>query len=215
MTNTQQQSAPPELAPSAWERRLQQAVIVVARLGLGVLFLTQLAWKIPPSFGCDADYAFTTADASGTLQRTNGLCDWIGLESVYAQRDRTILAIPINPIAQLNGAFIDTIVKPNIRWFGYLIFLSEALIAVSMLLGVVSRLGALVAIGISAQLMVGLAGIPIPFEWEWSYLLMVLLSILLFGLAPGRIVGLDAMLRPRLAHAAVRNRLARMIWWFT
>ena len=37
----------------------------------------------------------------------------------------------------------------------------------------------------STQLMLGLAGIPDPFEWEWSYQLMVLLSIIVFGLAPG------------------------------
>ena len=62
----------------------------------------------------------------------------------------------------------------------------------------------------SAQLLIGLANIPNPFEWEWSYLLMVLLSILLFGLAPGRILGLDALLRPRLSAAAAHgNRLAR------
>ncbi len=203
------------LTPSGWERRLQQVVIVLARLGLGVLFLTQLGWKIPPSFGCGADYMFTRADTSGILQRTSGLCDWIGIESVYAQRDRTILTVPIGPIARLNGLFIDLIVKPNIRWFGYLIFASEALIAITMLLGLFSRLGALVAIGLSAQLMIGLAGIPIPPEWEWSYLLMVLLSILLFGLAPGRIFGLDSILRPRFAGAAARNRLARALWWFT
>ena len=198
------------LATSPWEKRLQQAVIVLARLGLGLLFLTQLSWKSPPTFGCGADFAFTTADASGNLQRTRGLCDWIGVESVYATRDRTILGVNIRPIAQLNGAFIDTIVKPNIRWFGYVIFGTEALIAAAMFLGLFSRLGALMAIGMSAQLMIGLANIPNPPEWEWSYILMVLLSILMFGLTPGRILGLDALLRPRLGAAAARgNRLAR------
>jgi hypothetical protein len=79
-----------------------------------------------------------------------------------------------------------------------------------MVLGLLSRLGALVAIGMSAQLLVGLAGIPNPYEWEWSYILMVLLSILMFGLLPGRILGLDALLRPRLAAAAAHgNRAAR------
>jgi hypothetical protein len=198
------------LATSRWEKWLQQAVIVLARLGLGLLFLTQLSWKAPPTFGCGADFAFTTADTSGNLRRTRGLCDWIGVESVYATRDRAVLGINIRPIAQLNGAFIDTIVKPNIRWFGYLIYGAEAFIAAAMFLGLFSRFGALVAIGMSAQLLVGLANIPNPFEWEWSYILMVLLSILMFGLAPGRILGLDAFLRPRLGTAAARgSRLAR------
>jgi len=207
-------SAP--LATSRWEKRLQQAVIVLARFGLGLLFLTQLSWKSPPTFGCGADFAFTTADTSGNLRRTRGLCDWIGVESVYATRDRAVLGINIRPIAQLNGAFIDTIVKPNIRWFGYLIFGAEAFIAATMFLGLFSRLGALVAIGMSAQLLIGLANIPNPFEWEWSYILMVLLSILMFGLAPGRILGLDALLRPRLGVAAARgSRLARAVLLLT
>jgi hypothetical protein len=209
-------AASTSLATSPWERRLQQAVIVLARLGLGLLFLTQLSWKAPPTFGCGADFAFTTADASGNLRRTRGLCDWIGIESAYATRDRAVLGINIRPIAQLNGAFIDRIVKPNIRWFGYLIFASEAFIAAAMFLGLFSRLGALVAIGMSAQLLIGLANIPNPFEWEWSYILMVLLSILMFGLAPGRILGLDALLRPRLIAAAAHgNRLARAVLLLT
>ncbi len=209
-------AAAASLATSPWEKRLQQAVIVLARFGLGLLFLTQLSWKLPPTFGCGSDFAFTTVDTSGNLRRTRGLCDWIGVESVYATRDRAVLGINIRPIAQLNGAFIDTIVKPNIRWFGYLIFGAEAFIAVAMFLGLFSRLGALVAIGMSAQLLVGLANIPNPFEWEWSYILMVLLSILMFGLAPGRILGLDAFLRPRLGAAAARgSRLARAVLLLT
>src|SRR5690242_16529673 len=93
---------------SRWEQRLQQAVIVLGRLGLGLLFLTQLGSKLPPTFGCGSNFAFTTADASGNLQRTQGLCDWIGVESVYANRDRPVLGVNIRPLAQLNGVFIDS-----------------------------------------------------------------------------------------------------------
>jgi hypothetical protein len=74
-----------------------------------------------------------------------------------------------------------------------------------------SRLGALVALGMSGQLLTGLAGIPNPMVWEWSYIQMVLLSILMFGLGPGRIFGLDALMRPRLIVAAERgSRVARL-----
>jgi hypothetical protein len=196
---------------SRWEQRLQEAVIVLGRLGLGLLFLTQLNSKLPPTFRCGSNFAFTTADASGNLQRTQGLCDWIGVESVYANRDRLVLGVNIRPLAQLNGVFIDSVVKPNIRWFGYLIFGTEAFIATTMILGLFSRLGALVALGMSGQLLTGLAGIPNPVVWEWSYIQMVLLSILMFGLAPGRIFGLDALMRPRLLVAAEhRSRVARL-----
>jgi thiosulfate dehydrogenase (quinone) large subunit len=211
MSATPTAVAPPEVAISPWERRLQRVVIVLGRLGLGLLFLTQLGWKLPPTFGCGADFAFASADASGNLRRAEGLCDWIGIESVYATRDRPVLGVNIRPLAQLNGIFIDSVVKPNIRWFGYLIFGAEAFIAATMFLGLFSRLGALVAIGMSMQLLVGLAGIPNPYEWEWSYILMVLLSVLMFGLAPGRILGLDALLRPRLAARDSRAARAALL----
>jgi hypothetical protein len=58
---------------------------------------------------------------------------------------------------------------------------------------------------------IGLAGISTPYEWEWAYLTILLLSIVLFGLAPGRFFGLDVPLRPRLCMAADQgNRLARL-----
>ena len=65
--------------------RLRQVLLVVARLGLAYLFFSQLFWKLPPSFGCPADFSFTTdsLDENGRLrlQRTTGLCDWIGVEN--------------------------------------------------------------------------------------------------------------------------------------
>ena len=77
-------------------------------------------------------------------------------------------------------------------------------------------LGGLVAIGISGQLMIGLAGIPNPYEWEWSYNLMVILSLVVFALAPGAILGLDALIKPRLEAASNKgNRLARFLLYLT
>jgi uncharacterized membrane protein YphA (DoxX/SURF4 family) len=212
----------------SWEDRLQKAVLVIARLALAYLFFTQLFWKFPPSFGCPPDFAFTTADASGRLQRTSGLCDWIGVESVWSSRPRPFfvadmhsiggptLSVDLGFLAGVNGAFIDGFVKPNIRWFGFVVWGMEAFIFATLLLGLFSRLGALVALAQSGQLWIGLAGISTPAEWEWSYNLMVVLSLLLLGFAAGRIVGVDAWLRPRLQAASERgNWLARLLFLFT
>lgn len=206
-----------------WERRLQQVALVLLRVGLAYLFFTQLWWKAPPNFGCPADFRFTTGTPQ-QLQRSGGLCDWIGIEAVYATQPRPFfvanldnrgapeIALDLGWAARLNGTFIENVVKPNIAWFGYIIFASEALIFGSLLLGLFSRVGALVAIGITAQLMIGLGGINNPYEWEWAYNNMVLLAILAFAFAPGRILGLDTLLRPRLLAAAGRgSRLARLL----
>lgn len=215
----------------AWEENLKKAVIVIGRLALAYLFFTQLFWKMPPTFGCPADFAFTTGTIEGgrvQLQRTGGLCDWIGIEAVWSTQPRPFfvanldnrggpeIAINLGWAARLNGLFIENVVMPNIRWFGWVIWGSEAFIFVSLLLGLFSRLGGLVAIGISSQLMIGLAGISTPYEWEWSYNLMVVLSVLMFGLVPGRVLGVDAWLRPRLqATAAQGKRLAGWLLWLT
>ncbi len=214
-----------------WEKTLQNVLVVVGRLALGYLFLTQLFWKMPPTFGCPPDFAFTTGTVNNgqvRLQRTSGLCDWIGVESAWASQPRPILvanvdnqgapefAVDIGLLARGNGAFIDNFVKPNIRWFGYAIWGMEALIAVSMILGLFGRLGGLVAIAQSAQLWVGLAGIGNPFEWEWTYNMILALSLVMFAIAPGRVFGLDTLIRPRLLAAAEKgNKAAGLLSWLT
>ena len=116
----------------------------------------------------------------------------------------------IAPLARLNGWLINVFFQPAIRFTGWLVFLAEAWVVVSLFLGLFSRLGGLVSLGVSAQLMVGLAGISNPPEWEWSYILLVVLSLLMLAFAPGRVFGLDALLRPRLATAAGGGR--RLAW---
>ena len=210
-----------------WEARLQKAALIIARLTLAYLFFTQLWWKTPPGFGCPADFAFTTGSVSDSrlqLQRTSGLCDWIGIESVWARLPRLILvsnldnrgdpeiAIDIGFIARLNGTFIDGFVKPNIQWFGYSVWGMEAFIFLSLFFGLFSRLGGLVALVQGAQLTIGLAGIGNPVEWEWSYNWLVPLALVMIAFAPGRYLGLDALIRPRLLTAAEKgNRIARAL----
>jgi uncharacterized membrane protein YphA (DoxX/SURF4 family) len=218
-----------------WEQRLRRTALVIARVGLAYLFFTQLFWKMPPDFGCPSDYAFTTGsvDESGRLrlQRTSGLCDWIGVENVWADQPRPFfvanidnqgapeISIDLGWAAKLNNLFLENIAMPNIRWFGWFIWGGEAFIFVSLLLGFFSRLGGLTAVAMSGQLMIGLAGISNPYEWEWSYNLMVLLSLLMFAFAPGRVFGVDTWLRPRLRTAAEGDdragRIAHVLLWLT
>jgi hypothetical protein len=202
-------------------------MVVLGRLALGYVFFTQLWWKVPPSFGCPADFQVTTGSVQ-RLQRTSGLCDWIGIESVWATAPHPVLvadlkpvggptlSIDVGPLARLNGLFLDSVAIPNIRWFGYVVWAMEAFIFASLFFGVFSRLGALVALAQSLQLWVGLAGISNPFEWEWSYNWMPVLALMLLALAPGRTLGVDAWLRPRLQRAAERgNRAAAGLLWLT
>jgi uncharacterized membrane protein YphA (DoxX/SURF4 family) len=204
---------------------LYKICMPIARLGLAYLFFTQLFWKLPPSFGCGADFAFPKPaeqnywDANGS----SGLCYWMGLESVFALQPRQVLvadmrpaglpaiSVSITPLARLNAVLLDNLIIPQIRVFGWLVWLAEFWIFLSMLLGIFTRLGALVSIGISLQLYIGLANIPRPFEWEWSYGTIVLLSIAMLGAAAGRTFGVDGWLRRKLAGPAEGgNKLAKI-----
>jgi len=210
---------------AGWEERLRKAVIVIARLGLAYLFFTQLFWKLPPSFGCGADFAFPKPAEQNHWEAngSSGLCFWMGLESIYASEPRQVLvadmrpaglpniSINITPLAKFNAILLDNLFIPQIRLFGWLIWLAEFWVFLSMLLGLFTRLGALVSLGLSLQLYVGLANIPRPFEWEWSYGAIILLSIAMLGAGAGRILGVDAWLRRKLAGPAESgNRLAKI-----
>ncbi len=200
---------------SRLERSITVLAIAIASIGLGYLFFTQLWWKLPPDFGCRNDFT------------RGGLCFFLGHSveeaeasdkllkaDIFGSRPGPEISVPIGWATQLNAWFIENVVQPNIRLFGYVVWGTEAWIFLSMCLGFFSRLGALAAIGMSTQLMIGLA--HAPNEWEWSYILMLLLSIAMFGLAPGRYFGLDRLLRPRLKVLSARgNRVGRLLLLFT
>jgi hypothetical protein len=162
------------------------------------------------------------------LQRTSGLCDWMGVEQVYSTQPRPLLvanldnrgapeiAVNIAPLARLNGILLESVFMPTIRVTGWLLWLAEAAIVVLLFLGLFSRLGGLLAVAVSAQLMIGLSGIPNPYEWEWAYNTIFVLALVLFAFAPGRVFGVDAWLRPRLLAAKQRgSRFARLLAWLT
>ncbi len=204
---------------------LYRVCMVIARLVLGYLFFTQLFWKLPPSFGCRDNYAFPKPAEQNYFDSNNssGLCYWMGLESVYASQPRRVLiadmrsagwadfGVDISPLSKLNGALLDNLFIPYIQVFGWLVFLAELWVFLSMTLGLFTRLGALAALGISLQLYIGLANVPRPFEWEWTYGIIVGLSIAMLGAAAGRTLGVDGWLRKKLAGPAERgNRLAKL-----
>jgi len=203
------------------EKMIYRIGMVIVRMGLAYLFFTQLWWKLPPTFGCSNNYAFPKATAGNNydVNGSSGLCYWMGLESINASQPRPVLvadmragglpaiSVDIAPLARMNGLLLDNVFIPNIRIFGWLVWLSEFTIFLTMLLGLFTRFGGLVAIGISLQLYVGLANIPRPFEWEWSYGAMVLLSIAMFAVTPGRYFGFDAVLRKFVNRPAIRGKL--------
>ncbi|MGE5850139.1 MAG: hypothetical protein ACM362_08435, partial [Candidatus Methylomirabilota bacterium] len=107
----------------------------ILRMLYGLLWLQQVTWKVPPDFG---------------LARKDGLYYWTAEMVKYS-------FLPPHKI------FVESVVLPNFLLFAWLTFLTELFIGVSHLLGIVGRLGALLALAMSANLLVGLARHPA--EW--------------------------------------------------
>lgn len=207
-------------APMAGARlgRGSQVGLGIVRIVIGLLWLSQLFWKLPPTFGCPTPYAFSTK-----TQFTSGLCDWTGREAAYAGNLHVLnidlhlaggsnFSLDLSPLSSAYGSFLNGFVLPNFSWMAWAIFGLELFITVTVLLGVFGRLGALLGTLQALNLTIGL--LPVPGEWEWTYIMLTALNFALMITAANRYIGLDGLLRPRLIAAANRgNKLARVLSW--
>lgn len=107
---------------------------------------------------------------------------------------------------------IQHIFLPNFLFLGAGTWVAELLVGISLMLGVFSRFGALLATLLAIQLYVGLA--VAPGEWYWTYGMLVLLGVALAAIPAGRRLGIDQWLAPRLRAAASTNGFARLLSWF-
>lgn len=199
-----------------WETNLTALGLGVGRIVIGLLWFSQLLWKLPPTFGCNPDFKFSTR---GNF--TAGLCDWVGREAAYAgtlrvfNLDLHLLGLPnfsinISFLSQLYGGFLNGFVLPNFSWFSWMIFGLELFITVTVLFGIFARLGALAGTAQAAQLTIGL--LPVPGEWEWTYILLTIANFMLFATAAGRYLGVDQFLHPRAVEQAKQgNKFAKIV----
>jgi hypothetical protein len=161
-------------------------VLAALRISYGILWLQQVTWKVPPDFG---------------LTRKDGLYYWTSEMVKYS-------FLPPHKF------FVESVVLPNFLFFAWLTFLTELFIGFSHLFGIVSRLGAFLALAMSANLLVGLA--RHPGEWPWSYLMLLGYALIFLSGHTGRVLGLDGWLSRRLNGPLLANRpWARALGLFT
>jgi uncharacterized membrane protein YphA (DoxX/SURF4 family) len=125
----------------------------------------------------------------------DGLRYWMGQEAEHAS-------------IALQGTLVRDVVLPNLSLFGPLVYLVELAIAVSLLLGLLSRAGALLGLLMGLNLWLGLYSAP--GEWPWTYMFLVMIQALFIIDPPGRMLGVDALLH-RWAEADVRAG-TRLSW---
>ena len=95
----------------------------------------------------------------------------------------------------LQGQLVRDVVLPNIQIFGPLVYGTEVFIGVSLILGIITRLGALLGLLMALNLWLGLYSAPN--EWPWTYAFIVILQLWFLIDPPGRSLGADALLRRR------------------
>lgn len=156
--------------------------LAILRISMGLLWMQNAAWKLPPDFG--------RASKSGLYLFTG-----------YAVEYRVLA-----PWAW----FVKTLVLPNIVPFGWLTLLVEAALGAFLLVGLATRLWALV--GIAQTLAITLSSLNAPHEWHWTYFLMLLAHLVIFGTAAGRHWGVDGVLRAAWSRGpdAVSRLLVRV-----
>lgn len=208
------------VSSTSLDQRLGNVGLGIGRIVVGLLWFSQLLWKLPPTFGCPANFQFSTRD-----QITSGLCDWIGREAAYAGNlhilnlDLHLLGLPsfsidLSFLSNAYGGFLNGFVLPNFSWMAWLIVGMEFFITATVLFGVFARLGALAGTAQALNLTIGL--LPVPGEWEWTYLLLLTLNFVILLTAAGRHIGVDAILHPwAVGQAAKGNKLARVVQWIT
>ncbi len=92
---------------------------------------------------------------------------------------------------QLQSDLVRDLVLPNIAVFGPLVYAIEVAIAVSLILGLATRLGAALGALMAINLWLGLYNAP--GEWPWTYMFLVVIQLLYVLDPPGRSLGVDAL----------------------
>lgn len=140
--------------------------VAILRIAVGLLWIQNAAWKVPPDFGQIDD---------------RGLYFWASQAVEY-------------PVLPPYSWFVENIVLPQIGIFGWAILLLEAALGAFLLIGLATRFWALV--GIAQSLAITFSVLNAPQEWHWAYYLMILAHLVLLGTAAGRRIGLDGVFRP-------------------
>lgn len=112
------------------------------------------------------------------------------------------------------GDLVNGVMLPHIAVVGTFIYFAELAFAVSLMLGVLTRLGALLAMGQALFLWLGLY--RAEEEWPWNYIFLATVHGLFIVLAAGRSLGVDAILRrPGGVVSRATGFRGLILRWFT
>src|SRR6266478_69076 len=164
--------------------------LALIRILVGYLWFQQLFWKMPPDFR--GLYPYIVRESQHTIIPGYGYI----LQHTFLA-GCTSLSTPAGCTAFVPLAAC--------------VWTAELLVSISLMFGLFTRFGAILATILSLQLYVGLA--YSPGEWIWTYGMLVLLALFLVAVPAGRRLGVDYLLAPRLQAAGQQHRIARIASW--
>jgi hypothetical protein len=165
------------------------AGLALIRIFVGYLWFQQLFWKMPPTFA--GLYPYIIRESQHTIIPGYG----------YILQHTFLLGC-----TSLHSALGCTLFVPLAAG----VWTAELIVAISLMLGLFTRFGAILGSVLAFQLYVGLAYT----EWIWTYGMLVLLCLVLTAVPAGRRLGIDQWFAPRLQAAASNNRFAQFVSWF-
>ncbi|MBV8494983.1 MAG: DoxX family protein [Alphaproteobacteria bacterium] len=155
------------------------------RLVMGAFWWQQTLWKLPPYYTDHPESAFGET----------GLAYWMGLMGKHA-------AIP------LQADFVNNIVLPHFYLFAPAVYSLEVLTGVSLMLGGLVRLFAIIGALQILNLWLGLYSAP--GEWPWTYFFLFLLQVMFAIHCYGRALGIDAILTAEGARRSDTGIMSRL-----
>ncbi len=162
--------------PVARRQPARYAWFAAARIAVGLYWLYEQHWKLPPDFG---------------------LYDARGLMFAFDQSIEY-------PTVGLYRAFLQKVVVPHFHLFGWLLGISEVAIGASLVLGALTRLGALLAVLQSVNLLIAQGRTP---EGPWIYAGILAANLFVLFTPSNRRLSVDSRLAAKFATKSVRSTL--------
>ena len=154
----------------------------LSRLLIGALWWQQSLWKLPPTYT-------DQPDGSG------GLRYWI---------EQMVHGASFG----IQADFVKKVVLPHFYFFAPQVYAGEVLVAISLMLGLFTRVGGLLGALMAVNLWLGLY--RLGSEWPWTYFFLIVIQIMFVAYRPGRSLGLDALLHREESTAGSQDWRARV-----
>jgi hypothetical protein len=151
------------LSPAQPQAKSGQIALTGLRLLVGLMWLENVVWKVPPDFG----------------ERTRG--------GLYFWTTRAVEFPVWKPFSWL----VEHLVLPNFTVFGWGVLVVESALAVLLLTGTLVRPAAL--LGIAQSIAIGLSVAEAPNEWPWAYAMMIGIHAVLLFTPSAQYAAVDAV----------------------